>query len=269
MKNYVLTNPEEKPLDTLLSDGGFCGIFRTMACIGDSLSSGEFESKNEEGYVGYHDLFEYSWGQYIARMCGNQVYNFSRGGMTAKEYCESYAALKGWWDPDKKCQAYIIALGVNDVSCAVNNGIEMGEMTDIDFDDYRNNKKTFAGYYAQIIQRMKEIQPKAKFFLMTMPDSKTDDPKRIPYKEKHTELLYAMAEQFEYTYVLDFQKYTPIHDEDYVKNFRLAGHLNPMGYMQTAKMVVSYIDYIIRNHPEDFAQVGFIGTPWHHCEAKW
>ena len=33
---------KEKPLDRILNDGGFCGIFRTIACIGDSLSSGEF-----------------------------------------------------------------------------------------------------------------------------------------------------------------------------------------------------------------------------------
>ena len=33
----------EQPLDHLLPDGGFCGIFRKIGCIGDSLSSGEFE----------------------------------------------------------------------------------------------------------------------------------------------------------------------------------------------------------------------------------
>ena len=40
----LLTPPGEKPLDHLPPDGGFCGIFRTIGCIGDSLSSGEFES---------------------------------------------------------------------------------------------------------------------------------------------------------------------------------------------------------------------------------
>ena len=53
----------EKPLDKLVTNGGFCGIFRTIACIGDSLSSGEFESLNNDGQRGYHDYFEYSWGQ--------------------------------------------------------------------------------------------------------------------------------------------------------------------------------------------------------------
>ncbi len=37
-------NPDERPLDVIKPDGGFTGIFRTMAFVGDSLSSGEFES---------------------------------------------------------------------------------------------------------------------------------------------------------------------------------------------------------------------------------
>ena len=77
--------PDEKPLDNLVSDGGFVGIFRSIACVGDSLSSGELESMTPDGQRGYHDIYDISWGQYIARMAGTKVYNFSRGGMTARE----------------------------------------------------------------------------------------------------------------------------------------------------------------------------------------
>ena len=59
----LLDIPGEKPLDNLATDGGFCGIFRRIACIGDSLSSGEFEGINAEGQKTYHDYFDYSWGQ--------------------------------------------------------------------------------------------------------------------------------------------------------------------------------------------------------------
>ena len=44
-----LADPEEKPLDRMVTDGGFASIFRTVACVGDSLSSGEFESLDENG----------------------------------------------------------------------------------------------------------------------------------------------------------------------------------------------------------------------------
>ena len=36
--------------------------------------------------------------------------------------------------------------------------------------------------------------------------------------------------------------------------------MNPMGYMLTAKLVASYIDYIIRHNMSDFSNVGLIGT---------
>ena len=68
----------ERPLDSILQDGGFCSIFRTIGCIGDSLSSGEFDSIQPDGTILGHDLYEHSWGQYLARMCGSRVYNFSR-----------------------------------------------------------------------------------------------------------------------------------------------------------------------------------------------
>ncbi|MDY3928758.1 MAG: SGNH/GDSL hydrolase family protein [Clostridia bacterium] len=262
----ILGTENEKPLDSFPQNGGFTSIFRTIGCIGDSLASGEFESLDEEGNKGYHDYFEYSWGQFMAREAGTKVYNFSRGGMTAKEYCESFASHMDFWNPEKRCQAYVIALGVNDISAY---GKDLGSISDIDINDYNNNKKTFVGYYAQIIQRLKANQPKARFFLMTCPVSSGRDSDRIEAEDLHQKLLYDMAELFDYTYVLDFRKYAPVYDDDFKKKFYLGGHLNAAGYLLTAKMVMSYIDYIIRNNMEDFAQVGFIGKDFHNVSAKW
>lgn len=256
-----LFNPNEKPLDNLVSDGGFCGIFRKIGCIGDSLSSGEFEGVSPEGNRTYHDFYDYSWGQYLARMAGCTVYNFSKGGMTAKEYILSFAQANGFWDHDKACQAYIIALGVNDLC---NQGQELGTMEDIDFRNYKNNKPTFTGYYARIIQAYKRIQPDAKFFLMTMPSHGPNDPKD-GIRAAHAQRLYDLAEAFENCYVLDLRQYGPVYDEAFNKKFFL-GHMTPTGYVLTAKMVVSYIDYIIRHNMEDFAQVGFIGTEYQFRE---
>ena len=36
--------------------------------------------------------------------------------------------------------------------------------------------------------------------------------------------------------------------------------MTPTGYILTARMIESYIDYIIRKNQKDFAEVGFIGT---------
>ena len=251
----MISATDEKPLENLAVNGGYTAIFRRIGVVGDSLSSGEFESLDKNGNKSYHDFFEYSWGQHLARMCGSKCYNFSRGGMTAKEYCESFADNMRFWNPEYACQCYIIALGVNDIQ---NQHQEIGSIDDIK-EDYTQNGKTFMGYYAQIIQRLKEIQPRAKFFLMTMMKEKGSH-RCCDGTEAHRQALFEMAENFENTYVLDFYKYGPMHDDDFRKNFYMGGHLNPMGYTIAAHLVASYIDFIIRHNFEDFKEVGFIGT---------
>lgn len=266
IKNYYL-GENELPLDKIPTDGGFTGILESIACIGDSLSSGEFESTDESGtQKGYHDMFSFSWGQHIARRTGCRVYNFSAGGMTAKRYMESFAEQNGFWNEDKLCRAYILALGVNDL---VNFKQEIGDIADINADDCTKNADTFCGYFAAIIQRLKLMQPKAKFFLMTMPRYSEEYAERNKIATEHAILMHKLAKYFDNTYVIDFNRYAPVYDEQFKKAFFLGGHMNAAGYKLTGDMVMSYIDYIIRSDFESFAQVGFIGTDVHNYTAKW
>ena len=262
MKRYDVA--EGDPLAELLPDGGYTAIFRRIACVGDSLSSGEFESLDADGVRRYHDIFEHSWGQYLARMTGAKVYNFSRGGMTAREYCESFAEANGMWNPEKACQAYIIALGLNDLfGCKM----PVGSLADVDFSAPENNKPTFAGYYAKIIQKYKAMKPYARFFLVTMPVDRHDDEKQKKIKADAAALLHSFAEAFSYTYVIDLFKYAPVYDEAFYEKFGLHGHLNPAGYLLTAKMIGTYIDHIIRSDLPAFRQVGLIDLPAYYDPA--
>ena len=70
-----LFDENEKPLDRLIDGYSNTSIFRTIAFIGDSLSSGEFETRDENGTAGYHDLFGYSLGWFLARQKRLKVYN--------------------------------------------------------------------------------------------------------------------------------------------------------------------------------------------------
>jgi len=36
--------------------------------------------------------------------------------------------------------------------------------------------------------------------------------------------------------------------------------MNASGYIFTAKMIDSYIDYIVRHNPDDFRNVGFVNS---------
>lgn len=254
----IMGDENEKPLDRLVSDGGFTGIFRTIACVGDSLASGEFEVKRvSDGTTMYLDRYDYSWGQYIARMAGSTVYNFSKGGMTAREYMQSFANANGFFRPELAANAYIIALGVNDL---LNRKWELGSIDDIDMNDYRNNKDTFIGNYAAIIQKYKEISPDARFFLVTMPTGRSASCDELV--KAHRDTMLKFAEIFKNTYVIDMFTYAPTYDAEFKKNFYLNGHMNPMGYLLTAKFFTSYIDYIIRHNMPDFKDVGLMGIEY-------
>ena len=247
-----LYNENEKPLDSLVSGYSHTSIFRTIAFVGDSLSSGEFETCDENGNKAYYDFYEYSWGQHIARKNGLKAYSFSRGGMTAKEYVESFAEQRGFWDKEKAAQAYVIALGVNDVC---NGHMPAGSADDIKA-VYNENGKTFTGYYAAIISRYKQISPDAKFFLVTVPN----DPRYNRNGEVETvnKAVYDIADCFENTYVIDLYKYGPVFDEIFKEKFFMNGHMNPSGYIVIAEMVDSYIDYIVRHNPKDFEMIAFV-----------
>ncbi len=252
--NDKFYNKNEKPLDNLVSGYSNTSIFRKIAFIGDSLSSGEFETCDKEGNKAYHDLFEYSWGQFIARKNGLTAYNFSRGGMTAKEYIETFGEANNFFSKDKACQAYVIALGANDI----NSGIEIGSVNDINREDFTKNEKTFLGFYGAIISRYKEISPDAKFFFVTLPndDARTGNKRSdVFYNE-----LYKLTSVFENSYVIDLYKFGPVYDDNFKKQFFLHGHMNPSGYILTAELIDSYIDYIVRHNPEDFRNVGFINS---------
>lgn len=249
-----LYDTSEKPLDRLVDGYSNTSVFRKIAFIGDSLSSGEFETVDKDGNKNYHDMFDYSWGQYIARKNGLTAYNFSCGGMTAKWYLESFADEKGFWNKDLACQAYVIALGVNDV---YNQNTEIGSIEDIDPVNCRNNKPTFLGNYSQIISRYKEISPDAKFFFVTFPN---DNARGTDSKKTQGVIngLYALADYHTNAYVIDLYRYGPVYDEKFREKFYLHGHMNPSGYIFTARIIDSYIDYIIRRNPDDFRNIGFV-----------
>ena len=257
----------EQPLDQIVQNGGFCGILRKIVCVGDSLSSGEMEGLMNGEKI-FHDMYEYSWGQFIARDIGATVYNCSKGGMTAKAYIEKFADEQGFWGEEYSAQAYIIALGVNDMARVIDGEMEYGELCDVHVDAPEENPHTFIGSYAAIISRYKKLQPKAKFFLFTMPSHHMDDDLGR-YYDKHRETMHELAKMFDNCYVLDFRKYAPDFNGEFKKSFYLAGHMNPMGYRLVALMVESYIDYIIRHNMDDFRQIAFVGTPYHNEAEKW
>jgi lysophospholipase L1-like esterase len=258
------------PLRNLLDDGGALSIFRNVGFIGDSLSSGEFESLTN-GVKGYHDYYEYSWGQFIARKCGLKAYNFSKGGMKAKDFFMK-ERMRDDIDPfilEEKLQAYFIALGVNDLNHLEEYSCGFGSFDDVDFTNEDNNKDSFVGQYCRIIQKIRKISPKCRIFTLTIPRGTPKERKGDALRDKHAKFLNDLHKYFDYMYVVDLRKYAPIYTKKFREKYFLGGHMNALGYKLTADMVITYCNYIIHKHHQDFTQVGFINKGIHNESAKW
>lgn len=251
--------PGEKPLDNMKATCGFAGIFKEIGVIGDSLSSGEFESHDEEGNILYHDMYEYSWPAVLERITGTVFRNYSRGGMTAKEFLEGWADQNGFWQWN---QAYIIALGNNDM---FSFNYPAGSAADIHPDNPEENPDTFFGNMGRIVSRLKSIEKDARIFLVSM--QRRGEAETDPVIFAVAEEMKKMCRLFSYTYLIDMTNDGPIYDAQMRRTFAMGFHPNAMGYYSYALMMGNYVDYIIRKNPEDFFEVPFIGKGYRNREV--
>ena len=184
----------EQPLDIIKETCGFAGIFKQIGVIGDSLASGEFESHDENGNIVYTDMYEYSWPAVLERITGTKYNNYSRGGMTAREYVQSWADTNGFWQWN---QAYIIALGNNDSFVF---GHPLGSVKDVNADCPQDNGDTFFGNMGKIVSKLKTIEPNARVFVVTpqLRGEACDNDIRYIASE-----LAKLCDMFEFTYLLD------------------------------------------------------------------
>ncbi len=253
MKKIYEIDSNEKPLDNIKDTCGFAGIFKNIGVIGDSLSSGEFESTDKNGVIIYNDMYEYSWPAILERITGTKYDNFSRGGMTFKEFYESWAEKNCFW---KKEQAYIIFLGNNDLF--VYNQ-KVGTSEDINLKDPSKNPDSYFGYLGKVISKLKLLEPDSRIFLTSLQiDNLT--PERTKVVKEVRDEMKKVIKLYSYTYLIDFTEYLFLYDENARDKIAMGFHPNPLGYYSLALAFGNYIDYIIRKYPDDFRKIPFIGT---------
>ena len=250
--SFFETKNNEKPLENIKEKCGFAGIFKEIGVVGDSLSSGEFESTDENGNISYHDFYEYSWPAILERITGSKYSNYSRGGMSFKEFYESRADKNNFC---QKKQAYIVNLGNNDLFVF---NQRVGSAEDINVEDPLKNKDTYFGYMGKVLSKLKSLEKDARIFLVSLQIDHTS-------KEKD-DLAYYVCEEmkkvvklFSFTYLIDMTHYGPIYDEKARQKYAMGFHPNAMGYYIYALAIGNYIDYIIRTNIRDFFEVPFIG----------
>lgn len=249
--SFFETKNNEKPLENIKENCGFANIFKEIGVVGDSLSSGEFESTDENGNISYHDFYEYSWPAILEKITGSKYSNYSRGGMSFKEFYESRADKNNFW---QKKQAYIVNLGNNDLFVF---NQRVGSAEDINVEDPLKNKDTYFGYMGKVLSKLKSLEKDARIFLVSLQIDHTS-------KEKD-DLAYYVCEEmkkvvklFSFTYLIDMTHYGPIYDEKARQKYAMGFHPNAMGYYIYALAIGNYIDYIIRTNIRDFFEVPFI-----------
>ena len=239
----------DNPLEYIRETPGYLSAFLHVGCIGDSLASGEAVYKRSDGSTGGRDLFDYSWGQYLARMTGNTYYNWSRGGLRCDTFLSSTMATE-CFDGNHKCEAYIIGLGQNER----NNNYPIGTAADIHIEDYDQNPETYYGNYGKIILKIKEVQPKAKIFILT-------DPLQAVESAGYNAAVREIAGIFENVYLVDLYTYgSSLYSSGWLALQKRGGHYNAVGYYLCALIIATYIDWIIKKNPEQFREIEFIGT---------
>lgn len=252
------------PLSVIKKNAGFGGIIHDWGFIGDSLSSGVMNYNSGANTVAYYD---YSWGQNLCKLLGVSGYNFSRGGMTAKDFALAsvsdvrglaYALL-----PENHKQAYTIALGVNDamqqqasqIYDNTNNGGWGNVSTDINDSDSTLNANTFAGYMGQIIQKIRMTNPRCIFFLLTNPKNSI-----YPYYMGNP-IIRDLAIKFSNVFVIDLELHAvDFSTTDFKDKYIYYSHLNVLGYQYLSYVVNTYVDYIIRNNPHNFRDIAYWNT---------
>lgn len=94
---------------------------------------------------------------------------------------------------------------------------------------------------------------------VTMPKEESDTEEIQKKKADYANLLGDLTEVFSNSFVIDLYQYAPVYDRKFKENFYLNGHMNAAGYLLTAKMIESYVDWIVRNHAKEFSTNGLIG----------
>lgn len=134
-------------------------VFPKFGVVGDSYASGEiyYDSK-------FHDRYELSWGQIMARKLGTNCVNFSAGGMSTKGWLNNSHGLPLLLATEAQ-DIYYLALGINDANnygeAYLGTVADINELPDL-------NPDTFFGNYGKIISNIKAHAPHASIVMMTM-----------------------------------------------------------------------------------------------------
>lgn len=202
--------------------------FSKCACIGDSLTTGVFNS-NSAGYTEYIPIEKYSYPTYMKKHFGIEAVNWGKSGETTKGWYEK-AISENWTGYD----CAIINLGANDSQLS----------------DSNDSKK----YLKMIVDKLKSSNKGIKIFITTLLPNYYSDMGDIRdiVNNRAKEIVAENAD----CYLVDLTTYSECKKNTVYSQ----GHLTALGYQKEAEELVAYISYLINQNKNDFKYIHFINT---------
>ena len=226
-------------------------IFRTIGVIGDSLASGQGRINSMSSFK---DFYEFSWPQCIAKELNVTVHNFTKSGLTTRSWLTDSMGYPLMSDGEHNCACYIIALGANDVGLGESY---LGSPSDIDLENFENNKDTYYGNYAKIISLVKKQEPRAKIFVVPNPSYGN-----AALRPTFNQAVKYMSTIFDNVYYLDIDESLYNDKDTFIKRNLVANHYTPAAYQYIASYIMSLMTDVIYNNPSEFYFVNLIGTEY-------
>lgn len=239
-----LTNEIEKLTDSIeqLSqtstdsfNSGMIRIFHRIGVVGDSLSSGEIVTTDEEGNH-YNDRYEFSWLSNICRKNGLEKAHYSKGGLTTKTWLQWY---KSQLESDEVCNMYYLALLTNDIS---QSEYQLGTIND------EAGASTYVGYMKQIISIIHTKAPNAVIMMLSSYSSTGTK------STQFSQMVSDIADLYDYCFFIDFANKS---ENTLDKSDRVyGGHYDTTGYVNVANDIEKLTNEIVSENYLYFRNFG-------------
>ena len=206
-------------------NGNDISVFKKIACIGDSITEGYFNKVNVSGGQVIQD---YAYPAMLEKLSGSECVNKGTSGATSESWWTDHSG-----DDFSGYDCAIINFGINDALQSVPEA------------DVRDA-------FANIIGALKTANTGIRIFIANVNPAYSRDATTY---DAINAIIEDIAENTADCFFLDLTEYGHTVGAGYVN-----GHLTACGYRQLAQDYKAYISHIVRNNPEDFRFVQFIGT---------
>lgn len=223
-------------------------MFEQWGVVGDSFANGHIVI--DDSGKQYPNV---SWGQILARKCGNTCTLFAQSGLTTKTWLTSEHGLNLLKATDP-LQLYVLVFGINDAKLGTDY---LGTTADIE-----THADTFYGNYARIIDEIRAYAPAARLILSTIASQENNYPAA-------NGCIANLAQHYGIPLVV--QASDPYFQSDFYLASRASGHPNAIGYSGMAIAFKRMIENAMVQNSDYFAtypEAGDGGVATYHNVLK-